>query len=171
MTMLDFAQMLDWDDIHWMKVDGGYRMRFDPRPLLIKLESGGNSAAVWDSLWNELHHQGDVGEASFAAVPHLVRIYRKSGGIEWNTYAIVAIIELARNAGGNPDVPEWLKDDYFGAIRQLAENGAEQVLHAKDPDTIRAILGVLAIERGLRLCGKILVKYSEDELLEIASEL
>ena len=84
---------------------------------------------------------------------------------------MVAIIELARNAGGNPDVPEWMKDDYFGAIRRLAETGTEQVLHAKDPDTIRAILSVLAIERGLRVCGKILVNYSEDELLEIAPEL
>jgi hypothetical protein len=169
--MLDFAQMLDWDDSRWANLDGGYRMRFDPRPLLTKLEAGENSAATWDSLWDELHHQGDVGEASFAAVPHIVRIYRNSGKIEWSAYAMVAIIELARNAGGNPDVPEWMKDDYFGAIRRLAETGTEQVLHAKDPDTIRAILSVLAIERGLRVCGKILVNYSEDELLEIAPEL
>jgi hypothetical protein len=169
--MLDFAQMLDWDDFHWMGLDGGYRMRFDPRLLLMKLESGESSAAIWDSLWDELHHQGDVGEASYASVPHLVRIYRNSSRIEWNTYAIIAIIELARNAGGNPDVPEWLKDDYFSAIRQLAETGMEQVLHAKDPETIRAILSVLAIERGLRHCGKILINYSEDELLEIASQL
>ena len=27
---------------------------------------------VWDDLWASLCHQGDVGSASFAAVPHLV---------------------------------------------------------------------------------------------------
>ena len=43
-----------------------------------------------------------MGEATYAAVPHLVRIHRKGGIADWNTYAIVAIIELAREKGDNP---------------------------------------------------------------------
>ena len=163
--------MLDLDDFRWTKLDGSNRMRFDPRPLLARLEAGEGLAATWKDLWNELHHQGDVGEASFAAVPHLVRIYRNRGEINWNIYVIVAIIELARNEGQNPDVPEWLKDDYFSAIRELAEAGAAEVLRAKDPDTIRAILSVLALQRGLRIYAKLLACYSEDEVSEFSPQL
>ena len=65
-----------------------------------------------------------MGEASYAAVPHLARIYRKGGVIDRNTYAIVAVIELARDSGKNPPITKWLEEDYFQAIRDLAELGA-----------------------------------------------
>ncbi len=146
---------------------GGYRMPLDPRPLLNRLEFEQDTSTVWRELWDELHHQGDVGDASFAAVPPLLRIYRKRGVIDWNTYAIVAVIELARNEGTNPDVPPWLKNDYFQSIHELAEMGAAEVLRTKTFEDVRAILSVIAIERGLRKCGEFLVNYSEEELLEM----
>jgi hypothetical protein len=71
--------MLSLDDKRWQDLEGSYRTRFDPRPLLSELEADKNAKAVWHDLWEELHHQGDVGVASYAAVPHLVRIYRKVG--------------------------------------------------------------------------------------------
>jgi hypothetical protein len=145
---------------------GGYKMPLDPRPLLIRLETEQDASVVWKELWNELHHQGDIGDASFAAVPHLVRICRKRGVFDWNTYAIVAVIELARNVGANPDVPLWLKDEYFQSIHELAEIGAVEVLHANTVEDVRAILSVIAIERGLRKHGEFLLKYSEDELAD-----
>jgi len=101
--------MLSLDDERWSSLNGGYRVPFDPRPLLRNLEAGNDVQAVWDELWQGLHHQGDVGEASYAAVPHLVRIHRQRGVVDWNTYAIVATIELARGIGTNPDVPAWLR--------------------------------------------------------------
>ena len=145
-------------------------MSFDPRPLIKRLETDTDTTDVWRALWNELHHQGDVGEASYAAVPFLVESYRKRRGLEWNTYAIVAIIELARKQGNNPEIPQWIADDYFHAIRSLAEVGTSQLLQAEDTDNIRAILSVIAISKGLRAHGKVLVTYSEDELIEIESK-
>jgi hypothetical protein len=53
-------------------------------------------------MWEELHHQGDVGDASYAAVPELVRIHRDGRAADWNLYAMVAIIELARTESQNP---------------------------------------------------------------------
>ena len=115
-----------------------------------------------------------MGEASYAAVPHLVRIYRKGGVIDWNTHAIVAVIELARDDGKNPPVPKWLEEDCFRAIRDLAELGAVEVLQTKNPEEIRAILSILAISAGARTHAKFLVNYSPEELLEmerLASEV
>jgi hypothetical protein len=159
--------MLSLKDKRWPELLGGYRTPLDVRPLLSRLENERDTISVWKELWNELHHQGDVGEASFAAVPHLVRICHKREIVDWNTFAIVAIIELAREEGMNPDVPKWLEEDYFHAIRELAEIGAAEVLRTNEPDTLRAMLSIVAIERGLRTHGKFLVNYSEDEMLEI----
>jgi hypothetical protein len=164
--MVDFARMLALDDNRWTTLAGGYRTPLDPRALLSKLESGQDAPAVWRELWNELHHQGDVGEASYAAVPHLVDISRRRRKLDWNTYAMVAIIELARMEGSNPALPNWLESGYFRAIQELAEIGAGEVLRAEDPDTVRAILSVIAIAKGLRVHGKFLVNCSDEEMLE-----
>jgi hypothetical protein len=159
--------MLSLDDERWQNLEGGYRVRFDPRPLLLKLQGNNDTKAIWHELWEQLHHQGDVGEASYAAVPHLVRIYRERSGDCWNTYAIVAIIELARGIEKNPVVPKWLEEDYFRSIRELAEAGADEILRARDPDEIRAILSILAIATGMRTHARFLVSYSDEELLDI----
>ncbi len=65
------------------------------------LESNTDSPKAWDELWNELQHQGDLCEASYAAVPHLVQVYLATETTDWNTYALVASIELARGKGSN----------------------------------------------------------------------
>jgi hypothetical protein len=157
-------------DDRWRNLTGGYRISFDPRPLLANLEAGRDTESTWHELWDELHHQGDVGDASYAAVPLLVDIYRRQGIIDWNTYAMVATIELARTNAHNPDVPDWLSADYFRAIRELAEIGAAEVLRAEEADVVRAMLSVIAIAKGLRTQAKFLVEYTEDELLEIDSQ-
>lgn len=163
--------MINFEDVWWSNMTGGYRTPFDPRPLLKRLKTDGDTTEVWHELWDELHHQGDIGEASFAAVPYLVRYCRERGVIDWNTYAMVAIIELARKEGTNPDVPRWMANDYFQAIRELAEIGVKEVLQAEGTDDIRAILSIIAIEKGLRIHGKFLVNYSEAEMLDIESRV
>ena len=146
-------------------------MPFDPRPLIKRLETEVDTSQVWRELWDELHHQGDVGEASYAAVPLLVESYRKRRGPEWSTYVLVAIIELAREEGNNPEVPEWIADDYFRAIPSLAEIGISELPSTEDTYKIRAILSVIAISKGLRTHGKFLLNYSDEELMEIESQI
>jgi hypothetical protein len=167
--MVDSVRMLSLDDNRWNDLTGGYRMKCDPRSLLAELQTEQNRERAWRGLWDELHHQGDVGEASYASVPHLVRIHRASGILDWNTYAIVAIIELASGKGDNPEVPTWLEEDYHHAIRELAEIGAAEIWLTENPEAVRAILGVIAIAKGLRTHGRFLVEYSEAELLDIES--
>ena len=165
--MVHSALMLSLDDEHWSHLTGGYKVPFDPRPALRKLESEEDTAAAWEELWDELHHQGHVGDASYAAVPRLVRIHRAGLAADWNLYALVAIIELARTESQNPEVPDWLREDYFRSIHELAEMGTKEVLSTADADTKRAVLSVIAIATGLRTHGKFLVTYSGDELLEM----
>jgi hypothetical protein len=141
-------------------------MLLDPRPLVEKLNRGDREEA-WGGLWNELHHQGDVGEASYAAVPLLVQSHRKRGGPDWNVYALVSTIELARTEPQNPAIPEWLADDYFRAIQELASLGIQEIASAEDRESVRAILSIIALAKGIRLHAKFLLSYEEDELREI----
>jgi hypothetical protein len=163
--------MLKPNDERWRDLQGGYRMQFDPRPLLAKLEAREDLEETWHELWGELHHQGDVGDASYVAATEMVRIYRQHSAVDWNTYGIVAVIELVRGRGKNPEVPDWLKEEYFGAIAELAEIGKSDLTRSQDPEEVRTILGVLALAKGLRTHARFLVEYSGEELLEFESRM
>jgi hypothetical protein len=73
--------MLALDDPRWNTLQGGYRMPFDPRPLIRKLQDNQDAQATWEELWDELHHQGDVGDASYTAVPLLVDVAANGAGL------------------------------------------------------------------------------------------
>ena len=159
--------MLSFDDERWATLESRYRIPVDLRPLLRWLESGEDLPSAWLDVWGELYHQGDVGEGSFAAVPHLVRIHRVRGVVDWNTYAIAAAIELARGEGRNPDVPAWARESYDTALRDLARLGLEELPRAPDLESVRSILGLLAVVHGARVHGRILVELAEDEVVEM----
>jgi hypothetical protein len=159
--------MLTFDDERWITLKAGYRKPIDLRPLLHALESSADPSGAWEKLWQELYHQGDVGEGSYAAVPHLVRIHRKRGVVDWNTYALTAAIELARDTRPNPDVPAWTRESYEGALRDLARLGLDELPRTPDMQTTCSILAILAIVHGARTYGRILAEFTEDEIVEL----
>jgi hypothetical protein len=159
--------MLSLDDPRWTNLAEGYRTPYDPRPALAKLQSGRDVSAVWHELWNNLHHQGDVDLASYAALPHLVHIYKEHPSRDYNPYTMVAVIELARNRGKNPDVPSWLADGYLESIHELATVGMNELAQSSDPELVPAILSILALAKGLRTYARFLLDNSEEELLDL----
>jgi hypothetical protein len=50
------------------------------------------------------------------------------------------------------------------SVQELAKMGAEEIWGTDDSETIRAILSVIAIAKGLRTHGKFLIRYSEEEM-------
>jgi hypothetical protein len=162
--------MLGFDDERWEGLEAGYRTPIDLRPILQRLESAGDIQGAWHELWEELYHQGDVGVGSFVALPHLVRIHRLRGTADWNTYALAATIELARGKNGNPDVPDWAREAYDRALHDLARIGLGELPGAGDQETVRSILGMLAIVHGARTYGRILVEFTEEELMELEEQ-
>lgn len=158
---------MEFDDPRWTGLRGGYGIPYDPRDVLRALEANDDVPAVWQELWNELHHQGDVGEASYAAVPHLVRIHAVRNVADWNTYALVATIELCRLAGRNPALPPELRGAYEAAWRRLVEIGLGELNQAAQPELIGSIIGVIAIAKGLPAMGRLVVGLTEDERTEL----
>jgi len=156
---------MDLDDPRWASLKGGYRLPYDPRPSLHKLEHG-DSAEAWGELWNGLHHQGDVGEASYATVPHIVAINERAGTPDWNTFALAATIEEARHDERNPRLPDWLEPAYSDAWGRLVRLALRGLADAKEPNLVRAALAVVAMGKQQLSIGRMAL-LAEDERLEM----
>jgi hypothetical protein len=162
--------MLSYDDPKWRELKGGYKVLYDPTPALKKLESGTDSSNAWNELWQELHHQGDVGEASYAAVPHLVRIHQANRSLDWNLYALASTIEIERHRKTNPPLPDWLAKSYRDAWATLLELAIDDLKQANEDTSIQALLGAIAIGKGMLKLGAVISNFTDDELLEILEQ-
>jgi len=162
--------VLPYDDPRWRELKGGYKTPYNPIASLKNLESNGGSEDVWDELWQELHHQGDVGEASYAAVPHLIRIQKERGDLGWNVYAFLSTIEIERHRKSNPPIPPWLESSYNQAWQDLLKVALRHIQTADDPLLVRSLLGAISISKGLVKLGAVISYFNESELLELLDE-
>ena len=159
--------MLPLDDPRWKTLHGAYRRPFDASRALRQIYARENGDVAWSELWNELHHQGDVDAASYAVVPHVVQILKTSADIDLNGYAFVATVELERHRRKNPPIPVWMQEAYDAAWNELLPIALRDYANATDPLTSRAILGALALCKGLRTLGELAATYDESEIQEI----
>lgn len=159
--------MLELNDPRWKALRGGYKVSYDASAALSRMERGEN---VWDELWKELHHQGDLGEASYAAVPHLVRIAGANGERDWNFYGLVSTIEVERHRLANPQLPDWLVADYGDAWSQVLDLALADLRRPKDPLTVRAMLGAIALAKQHLKLGAWIALADESEIDEALEE-
>jgi hypothetical protein len=156
--------MLSYNDPRWETMKGGRGIAYDPRPALRSLENGEKTSQSWHDLWNELYHQGSIGEASYATVPHLVRIHREKGNLDWNLYALTTTIELER---GSRATPAWAEESYKEALRDLADLALHDLAQAGDPLTVQATLGFIATAKGCRRLGALISWLDSSEIDEV----
>jgi|SRR5262245_45506370 len=160
--------MLSLNDERWKEFDGRYRDRYDASIALSKLENGNEDPAqMWTELWENLHHQGDVGIASYATVPHIARIIRKRRLLDYNPFALVVVIELARGKRKNPEVPDWLQADYDLALKDIAQYGLENLNEEWDTETLQSVLGLVAILKGNRDLGELIFEIDANDAKEL----
>ena len=87
--------------------------------------------------------------ASYAAVPHIVRIARDAPGpVDFSFFQLPAAIGVARRAGRGPEVPALLADAYRLAIVQLAENVSIHRHRAWDRAMLLSAAAALAVAKG-----------------------
>jgi hypothetical protein len=164
--------MLALDDPTWKELQGGYRIPYDASVALRRLEAGDT---VWPELWDQLHHQGEVGVASYAAIPQLVRILEKQHPVDHNLYALASTIEIERHRKTNPAIPDWLAFSYRSAWKQLAAlaltdlaslGGALNLGATQDSLAVRTALSVVALAHAERRLGAVLNYMDVDEVRE-----
>ncbi len=156
--------MLPLDDPRWPELKGGYRVPFDASVLLARLERGED---VWDELWQKLYHQGDVREASYAAVPHLVRIAGRLPRRDWNVYTLASTFEIERHRKTNPPIPDWLAQAYQAAWENLLELAVDDLHRVDDRLTIRSIVGAVTLSKGDLKLGALIAHSDESEIDEM----
>ena len=142
--------MIEFDDDRWTSFEGGNKIAYDPRDALQSLLESKSQIAI-DQLWENLYHQGDVGLASYAAIPYLV---------EAGETSLVAAIEVARLKPTNPKLPEWLKDGYFEAIDKAL------TVQPKTEDECIAYYTLHASKHGHHRLARALDLLDPEELLE-----
>jgi hypothetical protein len=130
---------------------------------LSRLFEEGATPEIWDQLSLELEHQGDIGEASIAAVPWLLEYSRRQTELEWNVFYLIAVIELARprHCKNHPMPPE-LAEGYFLALGRLPEVVGAHVHKDWSSIVMQYIAACIALARGQRLLARTYLEMDRD---------
>ena len=114
--------MIALDSPRWSELQHAYGSAADIPSLLRQLESFPSSEGnrePWFSLWSALCHQDDVYSASFAAVPHIIRVLSVDPmRADSSFFGLPACIEIARARDDFP-IPADLRQSYFEALQRL----------------------------------------------------
>jgi hypothetical protein len=107
-----------------------------------------------------------VGDASYAAVAHLVQVHVARTVVPVRLFTLAATVEVARTTAGSTQPPLWLIADYSHAIEELSFKGMHS-LHTRVSRTqTSAVLPLLYVWQGFTIYAAALLEYSEEELGE-----
>ena len=153
----------------WRDLEGGYKIPYDASVPLKKLEETNDPEIIkqiWKELWNELHHQGDVGIASYLAVPQLVRIGKTKKLFDWNLLGLCAVIEQQRHLGDNPTLPIEFQDYYNQGLSDLKEFILDNLHQDLDDTTHIIALATFATCTGRTKIGKAIMELEDKDKVE-----
>lgn len=143
--------MLSLDSPKWAELEHAYGPAADIPDLLRQLEELPPSAGdiePWFSIWSSLAHQGDVYSASFAAVPHVVRILQEDPTrTDLSYFQFPAWVEVCRQKN-SVEIPPDLKEPYFTALAQLPALVAAASQREWDADFLSCALSAIAAAKG-----------------------
>lgn len=161
------SALLPLNDPRWNQYCGGYnRAVVDVVPFLQKLQDADMAEADWNILWDDLHHQGDVGEASYAVVPYLAEYARRAPRIAWHAFGLPAVVELERTERRNPEVPSEISESYFSAIQDLPKIALSRGQEFWGDYCFEPVMSCLAISLGHRTHARAYLDLTESEIPE-----
>jgi hypothetical protein len=163
------------DDPLWGRLSHAYGSAADVPVLLRQLDKAldplGPDAEPWPGLWSRLCHQGDVYEASYAAVPHLVRMSSsRSGPVDFGFFLLPAAIEVARRQRRGPAIPPALEAAYLKAISALPYSLGWRLDDDWDETFARSAFGALAVAKGHARLAEAVMELDEDWIARIVDE-
>lgn len=156
--------MLALESNRWSELHHAYGGASDIPALLSQLntlpESSGE-AEPWFSLWSALAHQGDVFDASFAAVPHVVSAAAINPAQAASVYfQFPAWVEICRKKQGM-EVPSELAVAYFDALARLPSLVAAST-REWDAEFLQCALSAIAAAKGHPLVAEAVQELSPE---------
>ena len=148
--------MIPLDSNKWNKLNHAYGSADDIPELLKAVYSNpysqnhSESSDFWFKLWSALCHQGDVYSGSIAAVPHLVRagLNATEGVLAFDLIQLPVSIELSRMARPHQVALEYIDDDYWSSILDLASLCDIASQHGEDKNLMDSVRAATKLLRG-----------------------
>ena len=141
---------------------GGYKIEYDVVAVVSKLKRD-NNADLWDELWENLYHQGDIGTASLYYVVLISDVIEKYNITDFNPISMVVAIELARKKNGFEKLPSWIEVGYQKSIKDISFNVSKNLVNSNDKDYAKCGLALLAINNGLYKLGALIYEISSGD--------
>ncbi len=145
--------MIELDDLLWGDLTHAYGSAANIPDLLRQVAADPSPKSSsrdepWFTLWSSLCHQGDVYEASFAAVPHLVKVLHVAQPpLAWDFFALPAAIECSR-ARGSIEIPVELSLPYTRALSQLLPAAVRLEKEPWNHDGAQSVCAAIAAAKG-----------------------
>ena len=145
--------MLSLDSPRWAELRHAYGTAGDIPALLRQLFANPRPVAEaekepWYSLWSTLAHQGDVYEASFASVPHVIAaIAEAPEHTNFSYFGFPSWVEICRK-NKNVAIPADLAPAYFTALAQLPGLVARAATQEWDDTFLATALSAIAVAKG-----------------------
>ena len=160
---------IDLSNEVWKQVNGGYRVPYDASIPIQKLEASQDAdeiKAIWQELWNELHHQGDVDIASYLALPQIIRIAKRKTLDPVEVLSICGTIEQQRHLGQNPELPTQFNSYYQQGLESLKQYALALLKDGIKGDAQTLALSTIATCSGRVRLGKALLELCDEYVLE-----
>jgi len=160
---------MDLQDTIWATLKGGYKIPYDVSKPLRKIQNEDRPEIlqiIFDELWENLHHQGEVGLASYMAVPQLVNICIHKKSLDWNFIGLCVLIENCRIDRRNPELPKEYNELYLDSLTQFEKYLLLNFKNISDRTALRLTLALFATLNGQPALGKALENLDEDVLQE-----
>ena len=165
--------MLDLDDARWPELAHAYGPASDTPALLKQLArmpgpKQSHRDEPWFTLWSSLCHQGDVYAASYAALPHIVRIgIEAPGPIASDFFQLPASIEVARAAGNGPPIPRYLWNAYHDSLAALVDCVATHIREQWDQPTLLSAAAALGVAKHQTRAASALLNLDDDGIAKL----
>jgi len=127
---------------------------------LINLPSSNGDAEPWFYLWSALAHQGDVYDASFAAVPHVIHALA-SNPLKADAvyFQFPAWVEICRKKNGL-QLPGDLSEAYLEALSRLPSLVAQAAAREWDADFLQCALSAISAAKGQTVIAEVALELS-----------
>jgi hypothetical protein len=149
--------VLSLDSPRWSELRHAYGPASNIPALLRALQAlpaQSGDTEPWFTLWSALAHQGDVYDATFAAVPHVVEAMARDPLKADSPYLqFPSWVEICRAKNG-AQVPEDLQSAYFSALARLPILVAAASARQWDEGFLRCALAALAVAKGQPIVGE-----------------
>lgn len=157
--------MLSLESNRWSELQHAYGDASNIPALLsqlINLPSSNGDAEPWFSLWSALAHQGDVYDASFAAVPHVIHA-AASNPLKADAvyFQFPAWVEICRKKNGL-ELPRELSQAYLDALSRLPSLVAQAAAREWDADFLQCALAAISAAKGQTVIAEAALELSPD---------